>query len=210
VRFDTPGGYAVTETASETISADEARDAEVAAALGVGEPDEQDEGSADQESEDNEVVAELATLRRELATLRREAAARRVADKERAAKANSATTPDAPDIEAARKAGREEAQQEYGIRLASAEVRTALTGIVPEDRLGEVVEDLNLARYVGEDGEPDADAIKALREKYQSLLGPARKTTAKVNHGRSGSGQTAKSAQQQFEETIGGLLNPAR
>lgn len=198
----------MTETASETINADAARDAEVAAALGVGEVDEQDEqeGSADQESEENEVVAELATLKRELATLRREAAARRVADKERAKTASSA--PDPTDVDAARKAGFEEARQEYGIRLASAEVRTALTGVVPEDRLTEVVEDLNLARYVGDDGEPDAEAIKTLREKYQALIGPARKTTAKVNHGRSGSGQSSKSARQQFEETLGGLLNP--
>ena len=77
---------------------------------------------------------------------------------------------------------------------------------MPEDKLGEVVEDLNLARYLGDDGEPDTDAIQALREKYKSLLG-TRKTTAKVSHGRSGNGQTSKSVQQQFEETLGELLN---
>ena len=195
----------MTETTSETA---DTTDAEVAAALGIGEDTDQDtqdeEGSADQESD--EVVAERDRLKIEVATLRREAAERRVRDKQQAAKASSANAPEATDVEAARKAGFAEAQQEYGIRLASAEVRTALTGIVPEDKLGEVVEDLNLARYVGDDGEPDTDAIQALREKYKSLLG-TRKTPSKVSHGRSGNGQTSKSVQQQFEETLGGLLN---
>lgn len=192
------------ETAS-TIEADGSSDADVAAALGIegAEQDQQAEGSEDQESDEQEVGAELDRMRREIATLRREAAERRVRDKA-AAKANS-TAPEATDVEAARRAGREEAQQEYGIRLASAEVRTALTGVVPEDKLSEIVEDLNLARYVGDDGEPDTDAIKALREKYRSLLG-ARKT-AKVSHGRSGNGQTSRSVQQQFEDTMAGLLN---
>lgn len=193
------------ETGSDTATTD-TTDAEVAAALGIGdEQDQQHEGNEDQESEEqDEVGAELKQLRIELATLRREAAERRVRDKA-AAKASS-TAPEATDVEAARRAGREEAQQEYGIRLASAEVRTALTGVVPEDKLSEIVEDLNLARYVGDDGEPDADAIQALREKYRSLLG-ARKPAAKVNHGRSGNGQTSRSVQQQFEDTMAGLLN---
>lgn len=194
------------ETGSDTATTD-TTDAEVAAALGIGddqEQDQQDEGNEDQESDEQEVGAELDRMRREIATLRREAAERRVRDKA-AAKASS-TTPESTDVEAARRAGREEAQQEYGIRLASAEVRTALTGVVPEDKLSEIVEDLNLARYVGDDGEPDADAIKALREKYRSLLG-ARKPAAKVNHGRSGNGQTSRSVQQQFEDTMGPLLN---
>ena len=87
----------MTETTSETA---DTTDAEVAAALGIGEDTDQEqdeqEGSADQESEDAEVVAERDRLKIEVATLRREAAERRVRDKQQAAKASSANIPKRP------------------------------------------------------------------------------------------------------------------
>lgn len=55
-------------------------------------------------------------------------------------------------------------------RVASAEVRAALTGIVPDPSA--VVEDLNIARFIGDDGEVDGDAVKALAEKYSALTPP--------------------------------------
>ena len=68
--------------------------------------------------------------------------------------------------EAAAKAAEDRAQSAV-LRIASAEARAALTGIVPDPAA--VVEDLNLSRYVNADGEVDTDAIAALRAKYAAL-----------------------------------------
>lgn len=67
----------------------------------------------------------------------------------------------------ARDEGKSEATKAAGERLAAAEIRAALTNLVP-DPAG-IVEDLNLGKYVGDDGEPDQDAIKALASKYAAL-----------------------------------------
>jgi hypothetical protein len=72
----------------------------------------------------------------------------------------------------ARQQGAAQAMQQAGERLAAAELRAALTGIVPDP--GSIVEDLNLARYVQEGGEVDIEAVAKLREKYEALA-PARK-----------------------------------
>jgi hypothetical protein len=55
--------------------------------------------------------------------------------------------------------GRTAAAQEYGKRLATAEIR-AVAADAGADLAG-VFDYLDLARFVGEDGEPDAKAIKA-------------------------------------------------
>ena len=190
----------MTETASE------ATDAEVAAALGVGdaeEQDQQDEGSEDQESEEQEVGAELAELRKELAKLRREAAERRVRDRQAKAVVK---VEDSSEVEAAKEAGREEARAEAGIELATDAVRAALTGIIPDDDLDDFVDELNISRVTTDDHKPDREAIASLKARQSKLTG-ARKNTAKVNHGRSGNGSSTKSTKQQFEETMSGLLN---
>lgn len=72
----------------------------------------------------------------------------------------------------AREQGATEATKAAGERLAAAEIRAALTGVVPDPAA--IVEDLALGRYVGDDGEPDPAAIKKLRDKYEAL-GAARK-----------------------------------
>lgn len=63
--------------------------------------------------------------------------------------------------------GRQSAMAEVGERLAAAKIETALTGIVPNP--GDIVEDLNLAKYVTDDGSVDEAAVKALRTKYEGL-----------------------------------------
>lgn len=193
------------ETAStdSTIDADTSSDADIAAALGIEEAEQ--EGSADQESEEqDEVGAEVKRLRIELATLRRENAERRVKDRQRQTQAKSEAE-GSTDIAAAREAGREEARAENGIELTTEAVRAALTGIIPDDDLDEFVDELNISRFVTDDHRPDRDAIAGLKARQSKLVG-ARKT-AKVNHGRSGNGQSSKSVQQQFEDTMAGLLN---
>lgn len=73
-------------------------------------------------------------------------------------------------------------------RVASAEIRAALTGVVPDP--GAVVEDLNLARFIGDDGEVKADAVTALRTKYAALA-PAGPRAPAPNPAQ-GSGGTPK------------------
>jgi hypothetical protein len=56
-------------------------------------------------------------------------------------------------------------------RLAAAEIKVALTGVVPDP--ASIVEDLNLARYLDEDGEIDADKVAELKAKYEAMAKPA-------------------------------------
>lgn len=70
-------------------------------------------------------------------------------------------------IAEAEQRGRSAATAEVAQKLAAAEVRAALTGVVPDPSA--VVEDLNLTKYVTDTGDVDQDAVKALREKYVAL-----------------------------------------
>ena len=54
-------------------------------------------------------------------------------------------------------------------RVARAEVKAALTGLV--DDPDSIVEDLNLARFVDDDGEINEGAIAALKTKYAGFTG---------------------------------------
>lgn len=93
------------------------------------------------------------------------------------AKTNSAAAKKLADLEAASQTETERAQaaakaaedraQAAVLRIASAEVRAALTGIVPDPAA--VAEDLNLAKFLTDDGEVDAEKVAALRTKYQAL-----------------------------------------
>jgi hypothetical protein len=66
--------------------------------------------------------------------------------------------------------GRTAAVTDFGSRLAAAEIKAALTGVVSDPNV--IVEDLNLARYLTDDGEVDSKAVAALRKKYEALLKP--------------------------------------
>jgi len=70
-------------------------------------------------------------------------------------------------VEQARAEARKEAYAETSERLAAAEVRAALAGVV--DDPDAIVEDLNLSRYVTDEGDVDAKAVKVLAEKYAKL-----------------------------------------
>lgn len=56
-------------------------------------------------------------------------------------------------------------------RLAAAEIKAALTGVVPDP--ASIVEDLALARYLDEDGEIDDEKVAALKAKYEAMAKPA-------------------------------------
>lgn len=55
-------------------------------------------------------------------------------------------------------------------RVARAEVKAALAGVV--DNPDAIVDDLNLAKFVNDDGEIDTSAIQALRDKYAGFGSP--------------------------------------
>ena len=82
-------------------------------------------------------------------------------------------------------------------RLAAAELKAALTGIT--DNPGDIIEDLNLSRYINADGEVDADAVAKLREKYTALAKPGTppppaKPTGDADQGDRGSQTDFKNA----------------
>lgn len=70
-------------------------------------------------------------------------------------------------VAAAREEGKAEATSAVVQRLAAAEIKAALTGVVPDPTA--IVEELNLARYVGDDGEVDAEKVAALKAKYEGI-----------------------------------------
>ena len=78
-------------------------------------------------------------------------------------------------IEEARAAARDEgkaaALSEFGARVAAAEIKAALTGIVPDPAA--IVDDLNIARYLTDTGEVDAGKVAELKAKYQAFAKPA-------------------------------------
>jgi len=202
-------------------------DADVAAVFGVDNsdaPDEpadesNDEGDEHDENDEGDedsvegLQTELAARDREIARLKRENAAQRVKarDARQQAKSTKQGAPSEDDVTAAEERGRQAARLEFGAELAGAKITAALTGIVPADQLGEVVEDLNIARYVTDEGKVDDDAVASLAAKYTALLG-ARRTVGKVGTGR-GTGTASgrpKSTGQQFEDAIGDLLGSSR
>jgi len=91
------------------------------------------------------------------------AAAKRVEELER-----QSMTDTEKAVETARAEATAETARRYGERLAAADIRVALTGLVDDPNV--VIEDLNLARFIAADGEPDSKAITELRKKYERLI----------------------------------------
>lgn len=62
-------------------------------------------------------------------------------------------------IDEARTSARREALVEAGGKVAAAEIRAAATGRMDEDQLDTLIDNVNLARFVDEDGEVDRQAV---------------------------------------------------
>lgn len=71
-------------------------------------------------------------------------------------------------VSEAEERGRKSATSEVGQKIAAAELKAALTGIVQNPAA--FVDDLNLSRYVTDTGDVDDEAIKALAEKYREAF----------------------------------------
>lgn len=73
----------------------------------------------------------------------------------------------------ARDEGKAEATSAAAQRLAGAEIKAALAGVVPVEKIAEIIDDTKLEKYIGEDGEPDVAKIAALRDRYAALTAGA-------------------------------------
>jgi hypothetical protein len=62
--------------------------------------------------------------------------------------------------------GRQSAKDEYGQRLAKSEFAAAAARRNPGFKIADVLDDLNLGRFLGDDGEPDTKAIEKAVERF--------------------------------------------
>jgi hypothetical protein len=83
----------------------------------------------------------------------------RQADQELAQIRESQQTDNERAVSDAEKRGRAEAAKQYGEELVKARFEAAAAGRVPN--IAQLVEDLNLSKFLGADGKPDAEAISA-------------------------------------------------
>jgi hypothetical protein len=168
---------------------------------GQGEGDGGEQDLQDQGQEPSKLEDLPESWQAEIRKLRREAAAKRVANKAPAppAKAVEGETPEQVEQRV-----RASLSLEFGARVASADVKAALTGIVPDALLESVVGRLNIADFVTDDGQVDTDAVTALKEEYVALLGTSKKATPKVGHGRTTGTTKTRSNAELFSEALFG------
>lgn len=101
-------------------------------------------------------------------------------------------------IEEAREAGRAEAAKATATKLAAAELKAA--GI-PKD----IVEDLDLTKFLDEEGEVDTDKVEAHAKKYSSLTKPG---PGSADGGPRGGDKPTKATS--LEGAVAAALNPAK
>jgi len=87
-------------------------------------------------------------------------------------------------VEEAKQAGRAEAMAETGKVLAAAEIRVALTGVVSDP--AEIVEDLDLSKYLTDTGEVDTEKVEKLRRKYEAMAKPVKGSGPDLKQGNRG------------------------
>lgn len=187
-------------------------DAAVAAMLGEGdEPPESTEGTeAPEEIEGQEPTAieELPDwAQEEIRKLRRESANARVKARQAGRKAPASEQPTEASqqaLKAAEERGRQAARLENGIRLARAEAKAALTGVVVEDQIDDVIDDLDLSRFVEDNGDVDSEAVKAFRDKFTNLVG--KRSTPHVSHGRQTRATPSTSTADAFAKAVEGAF----
>lgn len=198
----------MTDEAVHTASEDAANDPETARLLGIVGADDaegQESEAGDDESDSEEITLEKLpeSWQKEIERLRKESARWRTKAQEAKKTADPNATLTAKDLQSARDEARQEARFEFGEKLAAARIEAALTGLVPDP--AEIVGDLNLAKYVDDDGEVDVAAITSLKSRYQTITG--KKGTRPVGHARSGNGtNTHNSAADQFADAIKDLF----
>ena len=182
------------------MSEQAAADTAVADALGVGEPVEDtqpaqavDEGTdqpAQNPETDESTPTEIDDLpewaQSEIRKARREAAASRV----KAREAEQDKMSEAERIRA-------EIRQEYAEKLATSEVRAALSDL-KSDHVDDIIDSLNLSKFVNDDGDVDRPAVKAFAAR---VLGGRRRADVGAGSGSNGTPRKRTTAEQ-FAEAI--------
>jgi hypothetical protein len=130
-----------------------------------------DTGSTDTDTDDtrtgDDPVAEVERLRVELQKARKweeRAKANAKAAKELEEFRQQSMTEAERAIEQARTEARREALTEVGAKVAAAEIRAAATGRMSGEQLATLLDNVNLARFIGDDGEVDRDAVSSFVE----------------------------------------------
>ncbi len=80
-------------------------------------------------------------------------------------------TADEKALNDAKNEGKAEGIKAAGAKLARAEVKAALAGLIDPADMADIIEDIDLSKYVKDDGDVDEDAVKALRTKWEKLTG---------------------------------------
>lgn len=114
------------------------------------------------------VLGEVSTARSEAKSLRDrlKAAEPKVAEYDRLAAASKSDVERAQEAQTAAEQRAQTALQ----RVARAEVKAALAGVV--DNPDAIVDDLNLAKFIDDNGDVDTQAVQALRDKYAGFGSP--------------------------------------
>lgn len=181
-------------------------DAAIAEEFGIetGQESESEENENLEEQEEIEFDQLPASWQKEIKRLRTEAAAKRTATKKvTPSKKPAATGTEVDAVQVARDEARQEARMEFGEQLAAARIEAALAGLV--DDPAELVEDLNLRKYVTDEGDVDIEGVAALKSRYEKLAG--KRQTRRVGHGKQGDPNASKaSPADQFAEVMKDLL----
>lgn len=143
------------------------------------------------------VLGEVSKARSEAKNLRDrlKEAEPKVAEYDRLAQASQSDVERATERASAAEARAAAASQ----RVARAEVKAALAGLVDDPE--SIIEDLNLARFVSDDGEVNDDAIASLKSKY-AAFGSRRAPRPDPSQASGGNGQTTASPAQEFASLI--------
>lgn len=91
------------------------------------------------------------------------------------------------------------------LRVARAEVKAALAGVV--DNADTIIEDLNLARFIDNDGEINTEAVDALRQKYAAFSAP-RRPAPDTSQASGANGRTPTSPADEFGAFIKQQMRP--
>lgn len=182
---------------------------------GTNGSDGSDDGDDDEEDDDDgdqpdvaALQAKIAQLEKDNAKYRRERRTKKTAAPPAGNQTGQQTGTPAqqqglPDMQAqiaaAAAQARADAKAEFSEQLAGTQIASALTALnIPDAE--SIVEELNLSRYLTDEGDVDTDAVKAVIERYKAI---APKRRRKVGHGNSGVGSTASSKADQFAEALG-------
>ncbi len=96
-------------------------------------------------------------------------------------KAAEAMTEQERAVAAARDAAKQETLTEVGTRLVAAEFKAI--GAAKGADVAALVDDLNLAKFIGEDGQPDTAAITAAVDRWATAAGGTRKFKGGADQG---------------------------